>query len=307
MNGYILETKNLNKTYGDDVALDNINISLEKGRIYGFIGPNGAGKTTFIRLITGLSYATKGSFSLFGKTGNRELEKERQRIGAIVESPSLYPNMTAYENLEVQRISRGIPDKKAIHRVLDIVSLSKTDKKNVSKFSLGMKQRLGIGIALLNHPEFLLLDEPNNGLDPMGIREIRELLIALNKEHNITILISSHGLGELHQLATDYIIINKGKIVEEITSKDLEERCKRHIYLEVDDVNLAATVFEKELNTTNYIIMPDNKIKLYEYLDNVQRVSSALSQKKILVTQIVKQGESLEDYFINIIGGGMDV
>ncbi|GEP66287.1 bacitracin ABC transporter ATP-binding protein [Clostridium beijerinckii] len=300
---YVLETKNLTKRYKNTQALDNINIKLEKGNIYGFVGQNGAGKTTLIRLITGLSFPTSGELYLFGQTGEKKLQEQRKRLGCMVETPALYPNMTAYQNLEIQRIQRGIPDKKVIEDTLELVGLKHTGKKKAKDFSLGMKQRLGIALALINDPEFLILDEPVNGLDPVGIVEIRELIKRLNKEKGMTILISSHILEELYQTADHYIIISNGKILESLTQEELNEKCKKHIAINIDDVSIAATILEEELHTNNYQIMPDKTIRLYDYLDDIKSVSIALSRNNLIITGISLAGDSLEDYFIRRIGG----
>lgn len=299
---YILETKNLTKKYKNAQALDGINIKLEKGNIYGFVGQNGAGKTTLIRLITGLSFPTSGELYLFGQTGEKELQEQRKRIGCMVETPALYPNMTAYQNLEIQRIQRGIPDKKIIKDTLELVGLKDTGKKNAKDFSLGMKQRLGIAIALINDPEFLILDEPVNGLDPVGIVEIRKLIKRLNKEKGMTILISSHILEELYQTADHYIVISHGVILETLTQEELNEKCKKHIAINVDDVSLASVILEEELHTRNYQIMPDKTIRLYDYLEDIKSVSIALSKNNLIITGISLAGDSLEDYFIRRIG-----
>ena len=205
MDSIILEAKGITKKYRQTLALDNVELKLQKGKIYGFIGQNGAGKTTFLRMVTGLAFPTSGELSLWGKTGEKGLQEQRKRIGCIIEGPALYPSMTAYQNLEVQRLQRGIPDKGIIDKTLKMVGLADTGRKKVRNFSLGMKQRLGIAIALLNTPEFLILDEPINGLDPQGIVDVRNLIKSLNKEYGMTIIISSHILEELYNTTTDFI------------------------------------------------------------------------------------------------------
>lgn len=225
MKEIIFETVNLTKKYADAIALDKVSISIKQGEIYGFIGENGAGKTTMLRILTGLAEPTSGEIFLFGKKG-KELAKCRKRIGCIVESPAVYLDMTAYENLEVQRIQRGIPGKSCINSVLKLVNLKDTGKKKAKDFSFGMRQRLALAIALLGEPQFLVLDEPVNGLDPIGIIELRNLLKQLNREKGITILMSSHILTELHQLASCYGMISHGRLIQQITAKELEEKCK---------------------------------------------------------------------------------
>lgn len=299
----VFEARNLTKRYRGTLALDHINLSLHSGEIYGFIGENGAGKTTTIRLITGLSFPTVGSMSLFGKSGERELQRQRARIGCMVETPALYKNMTAQQNLEAQRIQRGIPDKKCIGEVLRLVGLLDTGKKAVRHFSLGMRQRLGIAMALLNDPEFLILDEPINGLDPSGIVEIRELMKRLNRERGITLLVSSHILSELYQTATRYILLHKGLVLEELTQNELDEKCKRHIAIQTNDAARTAAALENALHTTNFQIMPDDTVRLYDHLDHMEDVARVLSQAGLLVTGLSITGDSLEDYFLHKIGG----
>ncbi|MCW6109125.1 ATP-binding cassette domain-containing protein [Clostridium sporogenes] len=303
MSEYILKTTNLSKRYKKDFAVNNLNISIKRGEIYGFIGENGAGKTTFIRMITGLVYPTSGEMKLFSKEEGDELGNVRKRIGALIERPAFYPYMTAYENLEAFRIEKGIPGKECIDKTLKSVGLYQDKNKRLKNFSLGMKQKLALAIALLGDPEFLILDEPINGLDPMGIKEVRELLKKLNKEKNITMLISSHILGELYQLATCYGIIHKGKLMEQITLKELDEKCKRNLSIKVDDVNKAAAILETELSTNNFKVLPDGTIKLYDYVDNSRLVSSTLTKQNIIIDQIMPNESNLEEYFINLVGG----
>lgn len=267
-------------------------MSVMQGDIYGFIGENGAGKTTMIRLLTGLAEPTTGKIALFGES-NKKLAKQRERIGCIIESPSLYLDMTAYENLEVQRLQRGIPGKGCIDNALALVGLKDTGKKKAKDFSLGMRQRLALAIALLGNPEFLVLDEPINGLDPTGIIELRNLLKRLNKERGITILISSHILTELHQLANRYGILHEGKLLQEITATELDKRCKKHLLLQVNDVAAASVLLESKLNTSNFSVMPDKSIHLYDYVENAGKVSALLSANNITIYQLAQSGDSL--------------
>lgn len=302
MGSIILEAHDLTKKYRHTVALDHIDLQIERGKIYGFIGQNGAGKTTFLRLVTGLAFPTSGTLALWGKSSPQDLQAQRKRIGCMIETPALFPTMTAYQNMEIQRIQRGIPDKVVIEKTLNMVGLEDTGKKNVRNFSLGMRQRLGIAIALLNTPEFLILDEPINGLDPAGIVEVRNLLKSLNKEYGMTILVSSHILEELYQTATEFILIDKGKIIEEISDHELNERCKRHIAIRTTDSNKTLLVLEKELHTDNFKLMPDGVIRLYDYLDDMEKVAATLSEAHILVTGLSISGDTLEDYFLSRIG-----
>lgn len=303
MGEIVLETKNLTKKYKHTLALDHINLQIEQGKIYGFIGQNGAGKTTLLRIVTGLSFATNGTLSLWGKSNPAELQEQRKRIGCMIETPALFPNLTAFQNMEVQRIQRGIPDKKVIEKTLKLVGLHQVDNKRVRNFSLGMRQRLGIGIALLNTPEFLILDEPINGLDPAGIVDIRNLLKSLNREYGMTILISSHILEELYQTASEFILIDNGKIIEKISDHELDERCKRHVAIQTGDIERALIVLGEQLHTDNYKVMPDGTIRLYDYLDDMERIAKVLSDAHILVTGLTLSGDTLEDYFLSRLGG----
>ena len=303
MKEVILKTYNITKKYGNQVAVNNVNMTIRKGEIYGFIGQNGAGKTTLIRLITGLIHKSGGEIELLGASGENELNKARTKVGSLIETPSFYTNMTARENLEVSRLVRNIPGKKCIDEVLELVGLKDVEKKKVKNFSLGMRQRLGIANALMGNPKLLILDEPINGLDPMGIVEIRELLKKINKEKDMTILISSHILSELSELATTYGIISNGKLIEEITAEELAEKCRQYIDLKVDDTSRAVTLLERELGISDYEVLEDKKIKVFSNLENVGEVNSILSKSGVIVQSISIKGENLEEYFMNKIGG----
>ena len=303
MKKVVLKTYNITKKYGEQLAVDNVNMTIKKGDIYGFIGKNGAGKTTLIRLITGLIHKSGGEIELLGANEENELNKARTMVGSLIESPSLYTNMTARENLEVSRLVRNIPGKKCIDEVLELVGLKDVEKKKVKNFSLGMRQRLGIANALMGNPKLLILDEPINGLDPMGIIEIRELLKKINKEKDMTILISSHILSELSELATTYGIISNGKLIEEITAKQLSEKCRQYIDLKVDDTARAVILLERELGISDYEVLEDSNIKVFSNLDNVGEVNSLLSRSGIIVESISVKGENLEEYFMNKVGG----
>lgn len=303
MNSVILQAHGLTKEYRNTIALDHIDLQIEKGKIYGFIGRNGAGKTTFLRLVTGLAFPTSGTLALWGENAAKELNEQRKRIGCMIETPALFPSMTAYQNMEIQRIQRGIPDKTVIEKTLKMVGLKDIGKKSVRNFSLGMRQRLGIAIALLNTPEFLILDEPINGLDPAGIVEVRDLLKSLNNEYGMTILVSSHILEELYQIAKEFILIDKGKIIEEISDRELNERCKRHIAIKTTDSQKALIALEEKLHTENFKLLPDGVIHLYDYIDDMEKVATVLSDAHILVTGLSVSGDTLEDYFLSITGG----
>ncbi|MFR3172994.1 MAG: ABC transporter ATP-binding protein [Clostridium sp.] len=303
MKKVVLKTYNITKKYGEQLAVDNVNMTIKKGDIYGFIGQNGAGKTTLIRLITGLIHKSGGEIELLGANEENELNKARTMVGSLIESPSFYTNMTARENLEVSRLVRNIPGKKCIDEVLELVGLKDVEKKKVKNFSLGMRQRLGIANALMGNPKLLILDEPINGLDPMGIVEIRELLKKINKEKDMTILISSHILSELSELATTYGIISNGKLIEEITAKQLSKKCRQYIDLKVDNTARAVILLERELGISNYEVLEDSNIKVFSNLDNVGEVNSLLSRSGIIVESISVKGENLEEYFMNKVGG----
>ncbi|WMJ24408.1 ABC transporter ATP-binding protein [Paludicola sp. MB14-C6] len=297
---YILKTNGLTKSYVGRPVVNNVNMHVRKGDIYGFIGKNGAGKTTLIRMVSGLAAPTKGNMELFE---SKELTKKRAQIGTIIEAPSLYPNMSARENLEYYRMLYGIPSKKRVDEVLTIVSLNNTGKKKARNFSLGMRQRLGVAIALLSSPDFLILDEPINGLDPTGVKDMRDLILRLNKEHNITILISSHILGELSKIATCYGIINNGFLVDEFTAVELSVRCKRCIKMQVDDVKKASTLVESHFQTTNFDILPDNTLRLFDHLDQTGAINKLLVSNDVTVSELRISGQDLEGYFLELMGG----
>ncbi|MBE6055757.1 ABC transporter ATP-binding protein [Clostridium sp.] len=300
----ILQTYNLTRKYGTTAAVDNINMNIKKGEIYGFLGRNGAGKTTTLRMIMGLISPTKGEYELFGKKmGDREVFG---RIGAIIETPGFYPNLTARENLDIHRRLMGIPNKEYVDEALQIVGLTNYDikKKKVKKYSLGMKQRLGVARALLHKPELLILDEPTNGLDPVGIKEMRETLLDLNKKKEITILVSSHILGEIQQLATKIGIIHNGKLLEEIDYKSFEKKNRHYINLRVNNDKKAITILEKSMNIRDYEVIEPNKIRIYEMLDKSNDVAKKMISEGIDVYEVNVMNDTLEDYFVRLTGGG---
>jgi ABC-2 type transport system ATP-binding protein len=303
MSEYILKTHRLSKKYQHKMALDKVDISIKKGSIYGFIGQNGAGKSTFIRLVMGLAYPTEGSFELFSESTEKELIQARKRVGTIIEGPALYPHMSASENLEAHRLLRGIPGKDCVEKTLELVGLKNTGKKKAKDFSLGMKQRLGLGIALLGDPELLILDEPINGLDPMGVVEIRELLKKLNREYGVTILISSHILSELHLLATHYGIIHDGELLEQLSAHELNQKCQQYLHIKVHDPAKAATIIERDYPGKDFEVMPDGTIKLFAHADAPGRVSKVLSDEGLIIEEFMPMGEDLEAYFTHRIGG----
>ena len=303
MSEYILKTSNLTKKYKNYKAINNVSLSLETGKIYGLIGRNGAGKSTFMKLIAGLSYPDEGHIELFGHTKESEIQLERKRIGCMIESPSINLSMTAKENMKLHRIIRGIPDEKIEDELLSLLDINNTGKKKVKNFSLGMKQRLGIANTLINSPEFLILDEPINGLDPLGVVEIRKLLTKLCNEKNMTILISSHNLPEMYQLATDYIFINKGEIIQTLSLEELDEYCRHYLLIKSTDVYKLVNVIERKLNTTNFKVMPDYSVQLFDYIDDKEFVGKTLFDNNIVVTNLSNEGGTLEDYFVSLVGG----
>lgn len=299
---YILETHNLEKRYKKFKALNNLNIHIEKGAIYGLIGKNGAGKTTLIRLICGLQKATSGTYSIYGKLNtSKDITNVRKRIGAIIETPSIYYNLTAAENLKIQYKIIGLPSYDGLKELLELVGLANTENKKIKNFSLGMKQRLGIAIALVGNPDFLILDEPINGLDPEGIIEIRELILKLNKEKGITFLISSHYLDELSKVATYYGFLDKGNMIKEISSEELEKNCKRRIEIKVN--NLKECVQYLEENKYSYEVISENGVNIYHKI-NVTEIAVALSQRNCIINEFHEIEESLENYYMNLLGGG---
>ena len=302
MQEIVLQTNNLTKKYKDFVALDNVTITIHKGDTYGLIGRNGAGKTTLMKTITTLTDKTGGSFSLF--SSEEELTESKRRIGCLIESPAFFDNLTAYQNLKYYSIQKGIVDEKQIDKVLKIVDLFKEKNKKFKKFSLGMKQRLGIAFAILDNPDFIILDEPINGLDPIGIKEIRDTLKRLNEEEKITILISSHILSELYLIANHFCFIDKGKIIKDISKEELDLECSKCIVIRTKDVKKGAVVLEKELSTTNYKVIDNTEIRLYDYLENSAKVNKTLLTNGIEITEIYESGISLEDYFNSLIKEG---
>lgn len=302
---YILETRNLEKRYKSFKALNGLNMHIEKGAIYGLIGKNGAGKTTLIRLICGLQKKTNGDFKLYGISAkNKEISKARKRIGAIIETPSIYLDMTAEDNLKHQYKVVGMPSYSGINNLLKLVGLEGTGKKTAKNFSLGMKQRLGIAVALVGNPDFLILDEPINGLDPEGIIEIRELILRLNREKQITFLISSHYLDELSKIATHYGFMNRGKIIKEISSKELEENSRKRIELKITNVKECVKYLEEK--EIPYEVISDTNLNIYETID-ISELAVELSNRDCKIEKFTEKEETLENYYINLIGGSDDV
>ena len=298
----VVETKGLTKKYGTTLALNNVSISVHRGEIYGFVGRNGAGKTTLIRVLTGIANPTSGSFTLLGASTKSEQKETRKHIAAMVETPALYMNMTAHDNLRTTLILKGLKDESLIRSRLEEVGLSDVigSSKKAKDFSLGMKQRLGIAMALLGDPELLILDEPTNGLDPEGIREMRELLVNINKSRNITMIISSHILGELSKLATRFGFIDKGVIINEISSDDLFNKVSKSVIIKTDDNVRALAILNEAYQ--NRVTSENGSIHVAE-VNNSSEIVKLLVKSDINVLQFREQENGLEDYFINLIGG----
>ncbi|MGN0633509.1 MAG: ATP-binding cassette domain-containing protein [Oscillospiraceae bacterium] len=299
---YVLKTNDLKKRYRSFTALNGVTMNVPKGSIYGFVGKNGAGKTTLIRLICGLQMPDSGSFELYGaaNTDNKIL-RSRKRMGAVIETPSAYHDMTARDNLKQQYRILGLPSFDGIDELLRLVGLENTGKKKVKNFSLGMKQRLGIAMALCGSPDFLVLDEPINGLDPQGIIEIRELILKLNREKQITVLISSHILDELSRLATHYGFIDGGRIVKEMSAEELEAACRKCVRLSVTDTKPLAAVLDGM--GMEYKMIDETTADVYGK-PNITRLAIALSEKGCELISVSEQDESLESFYISLVGGG---
>ncbi|MBQ8121500.1 MAG: ATP-binding cassette domain-containing protein [Ruminococcus sp.] len=300
---YVLKTNALCKQYKNFKALNGLTMNVPKGSIYGFVGRNGAGKTTLIRIICGLQFATQGGFELYGQSGEK-LNEARRRVGAVVETPSIFPEMTAEENLKHQFRIIGVPSFEKVKDLLELVGLSDTGKKKAKDFSLGMRQRLGIAIALCGDPDFLILDEPINGLDPQGIIEVRELILKLNRERNITVLISSHILDELSKLATHYGFIDKGAIVREMSADELNDACRKCVTLNVSDTGAAAKALEKlgYAADMTYKIYNDGRIDVFAQ-PNITQLVHALDEEDCELITVKEHDETLEGFFISLVGG----
>lgn len=301
MSENIVATNGLSKKYSSSFALMDCSLTIEKGQIYGLVGKNGAGKTTLMRLICGQSHPTSGSLSLFGNSDSRKLEESRTRIGCVIESPTFYPNLSAKKNLKIYCMKKGIPITEELDELLEFVGLSDTGRKKFSQFSLGMKERLGIARALLGRPEFLVLDEPTNGLDPIGISQIRDLILKLNQEQGVTILISSHILKELSSVATHYGFIDNGILIEQISAKELEAQSKSALVIKVSNTAKASTVLDI-CGYKNYKVFPKNIIRCYDQVDHPEQINRELNENGVDVYSLTEERKDLEDYFMSLLG-----
>lgn len=298
----VISTSLLTKKYHGYAAVNKVSLHVRKGEIYGFIGKNGAGKTTFMKMVCGLASPTDGEIEIFGRRG-RELAGIRERIGNLIEMPGLYPGMTAYQNLNCKCIAMGIHKKGYIQEILELVGLKDADGKKVKNFSLGMKQRLGIAMAITGEPDLLILDEPVNGLDPQGIKEVRETIKRLNSEKNMTIMISSHILEELYRLADTFGIIDRGSLIQEVSKEELEEKCSDYIKIKVIGTEHACTVIEG-MDISDYKIIDSNTVYVYEKPEMVSAINAELCRKGCKVESISVVKENLESYFLSITDGG---
>ncbi len=297
----IFKCEKLCKKYGQFTALNDFDMEIRKGEIYGFVGKNGAGKTTLIRLLCGLQQPTSGSFTLMGKSNDdKEVYRERRRMGAVVESPAIFKDMTARDNLIQQYLLLGLPDMKGIDELLKLVGLDNTGRKKAKNFSLGMKQRLGLAIALCGQPDFVILDEPTNGLDPQGIIEIRELILKLNREQGITFLISSHILDELSRLATCYCFIDKGHMVREMTAEELQKECRKSVRMKVSDTGILAKIMDEK--GIEYKILGDDTADVYAEL-NFSDMAAEFAKENCTIFTMEEHDESLEAFYLALLGG----
>ena len=302
----VAEVHDLTKEYGKTRALIDVNLSLRRGEILGLVGDNGSGKSTFLKLLAGQIFPTKGEVILFGAHGEKELEKQRKRIGTMIEAPGFFPQLTVEGNLEYYRIQKGIPGKEQVREVLKQIGLYDRRKTYGRQLSLGMKQRLGLGIALIGEPELLMLDEPINGLDPSGIIEMRELLIRLCREKNITIILSSHILAEMEQLADEYCFLDKGRLLKQITAERLEEECSGYIEIRVDEPELYTVLLERRAPGRPYQVLPDHKVRIPGTAEEPEFYSRLAVENGIGVSSLSVKKMTLEEYYMELKRGGTE-
>ncbi len=301
----VIQTRGLSKRYKDTWAVDHLNLQVEQGDIYGFIGQNGAGKSTTLKLLCGLAHPTEGDALIFDRPLGDSIA--RRRVGALIEQPGLYPDLSGRENLLLYATLLGLDNPaRQVEETLKIVGLSAKEKKTVKRYSMGMKQRLGVGLALLGGPDLLLLDEPINGLDPEGIRQMRELLLRLNRERGLTILISSHILGELSKIASRYGILGQGKMIEQLTAEELQQKCTDYLHLKTDQPQKAAALLEQACGLRRWEMRPEGELRIYEPVDTLT-VGQILAQAGIAVVELSLHRQDLEGYFLERMGGMKDV
>lgn len=303
----VIEVKGLTKQYKKQTAVKDAAFTIKRGSICGLVGPNGAGKTTIMKMLGGLVIPSAGNISLYGGLSEKELAKARERMSFMIETPYAKLDLTAWQNLEKQRIQKGIPDKERPRAVMELVGLSDVGNKKLKEYSLGMKQRFGIANALLSKPEVMVLDEPVNGLDPGGIVEIREMLRKLNREEDVTILISSHILSELALMCSEYLFLAEGEIVRQVTSETLKRECRSYLRVNTDNNNLALVILREKLGIADYEVEEDGSIRLYEYFDNIAAVSRTLYENGVLPIGLLAGGDTLEQYYMSMIGGAAHV
>lgn len=304
MTAYAAEAKRVTKRYGNFTALDKVDITVAKGAIYGLVGDNGAGKTTFLKLLSGHIYVDEGELKLFGCHRLKDMEEQRKRTGVVIEAPGFYPQISVEKNLEYYRILKGVPGKRAVDEVLELVGLADKRKKRCRDLSLGMKQRLGLAIALIGEPELLILDEPINGLDPSGIIEIRNLMQKLNREKNITIILSSHILSELEQLATVYGFLTDGKLAEQVTAEEIKEKCSDYIEISVSDPERYTAVLEKKFHTERYKVLPDKTIHIMDPMMDIGAYSRLAGEYHMDISKLERRQVTLEEYYMDLKNGG---
>ena len=300
---YLLETNDLCKTYGIQAIVQEINMRIEKGKIYGLLGRNGAGKTSIMKMILGLTRISSGEIKIFGESIKENPQGIYSRMGSLIEAPGFYPNLTAYENLKIFAILKGTTKRNAIKDALDFVNLSYHDKKPFASYSLGMKQRLGIANALMNEPEFLILDEPTNGLDPIGIAELREFIRNLSEKEGKTILISSHQLSEMEQLVDTIGVLHETRLVEECDMSELAKQNQQYINVQVSDVDKSCILLEQKFGIQNYKVMQSDTIRIYDFSKEPQKVNRMLLENGIEVSKLGITVENLEEHFKMITGG----
>ena len=304
MNDYAIEAKQITKSYGPVLALDQVNLHIRTGSIYGLIGDNGAGKSTFLKLLAGHIFPTAGELRLFGQFAEQELRRCRRQMGAMIEQPGFFPNLTVEDTLEYYRIQRGIPGREKVEEVLKLTDIQEKRRAKCKKLSMGQKQRLGLAIAIIGEPRLLVLDEPINGLDPSGIIEFRALLLRLNREKNLTILLSSHILSELQQTATVFGFLNKGKLLEEISAEKLHEKCSDCLDISVTDPEEYAALLAKHFPEEPFQVLPERTIRILKCLREPEEYSRLAAENGLYIRGLEHRHASLEDYYMNLKNGG---